>query len=257
MRTLSARRVAAQRRVLEVIAIPGEYRRVLRSQSRGLDYRAGCVLRSHVWTLLLRMAVLKDSREGDVHPFRELATASRPRGGQLASPARGEGEEIQVPRDCFSSAVRPMWCQRPGVTQRKRVRPGRLHQHVSTQPQRSRGPPIRSASATRVPTASRRNPTTPAKRIRRMAASVEIGRTVVIIFLFRWTLAVRGFRLHHHSRRGADTVHSHRQAGRQLRRPLGAHEGRLGRRRLLRGEADHCGFCRSWRCRSCIPSAPS
>lgn len=65
-----------------------------------------------------------------------------------------------------------MWCQRPGVTQRKIVRPGRLHQHASAQPQLSRGPPTRSASAARVPTASRRTPAAPPKRIRRIPASV-------------------------------------------------------------------------------------
>jgi hypothetical protein len=75
-------------------------------------------------------------------------------------------------RDCFSSAVRPMWCQRPGVTQRKTVRPGRLHQHVSVQPQRRRGPPIPSASAARVPTARSRTAATAPRRIRRISASL-------------------------------------------------------------------------------------
>ena len=78
-------------------------------------------------------------------------------------------------RDRFSSAVSPMWCQRPGVTQRKTVRPGRLHQHVSVQPQRRRGPPIPSASAARVPTASRRTPATPPRRIRRIPASLVVA----------------------------------------------------------------------------------
>jgi hypothetical protein len=49
--------------------------------------------------------------------------------------------------DRFSSGVRPIWCQRPGVTQRKTVSPGRVHQQESLQPQRSRAPPTRSASA--------------------------------------------------------------------------------------------------------------
>ena len=61
-----------------------------------------------------------------------------------------------------------MWCQPPGVTQRKTVRPGRLHQHVSVQSQRRRGPPIPSASAARVPTARRRTPATASRRIRRI-----------------------------------------------------------------------------------------
>ena len=69
-----------------------------------------------------------------------------------------------------------MWCQRPGVTQRKTVRPGRLHQHVSVQPQRRRGPPIPSASAARVPTASRRTPATPPRRIRRIPVSLAVLR---------------------------------------------------------------------------------
>jgi hypothetical protein len=69
-----------------------------------------------------------------------------------------------------------MWCQRPGVTQRKTVRPGRLHQHVSVQPQRRRGPPIPSASAARVPTASSRTPAMPPRRIRRIAASLATPR---------------------------------------------------------------------------------
>jgi len=94
----------------------------------------------------------------------EEVTSHRPSGDRYhhapsaaagASPAADHACEWW---DCFSSAVRPMWCQRPGVTQRKTVRPGRLHQHVSVQPQRRRGPPIPSASAARVPTASRRTP---------------------------------------------------------------------------------------------------
>jgi hypothetical protein len=65
-----------------------------------------------------------------------------------------------------------MWCQRPGVTQRKTVRPGRLHQHVSTQPQRRRTPPTPSASAARVPTARSRTAATDPTRIRRMNGSL-------------------------------------------------------------------------------------
>jgi hypothetical protein len=52
------------------------------------------------------------------------------------------------------------------------VRPGRLHQHVSVQPQQRRGPPTPSASVARVPTASRRTPATPPRRIRRIPASL-------------------------------------------------------------------------------------
>ena len=38
---------------------------------------------------------------------------------------------LELIRERFSSGVRPMWCQRPGVTHRRTVRPGRLHQHDS------------------------------------------------------------------------------------------------------------------------------
>ena len=48
------------------IGVLKEQRRVLRSQFRRLDYLAGCVLRSHTWRLLLRMAVLRDS-DGAAH----------------------------------------------------------------------------------------------------------------------------------------------------------------------------------------------
>src|ERR1700730_17337567 len=58
---VGARAVPGQRRVLEVIRVLGEQRRVLRSQSRRLDYLAGCVLSSHTWRLLLRMTVFRDS----------------------------------------------------------------------------------------------------------------------------------------------------------------------------------------------------
>jgi hypothetical protein len=69
-----------------------------------------------------------------------------------------------------------MWCQRPGVTQRKTVRPGRLHQHVSTQPQPRRTPPTPSASAARVPTARSRTAATAPRRIRRISASLATPR---------------------------------------------------------------------------------
>ena len=104
-------------------------------------------------------------RTADLLPFR-LARKARGCSTTMVRAKCGSA------RDRFSSAVSPMWCQRPGVTQRKTVRPGRLHQHVSVQPQRRRGPPIPSASAARVPTASRRTPATPPRRIRRIPASL-------------------------------------------------------------------------------------
>jgi hypothetical protein len=44
--------------------------------TRPAVHHLGCILRSHAGSLLLRMAVLKD--QGDLHPSRELATASPP-----------------------------------------------------------------------------------------------------------------------------------------------------------------------------------
>src|SRR6266566_2781130 len=55
---VGARAVPGQRQALELTGVLREQLRVLRSQSGPLPCRAGCVLRSHTWRLLLRMPVL-------------------------------------------------------------------------------------------------------------------------------------------------------------------------------------------------------
>lgn len=65
----------------------------------------------------------------------------------------------------FSSGLSPISCQLPGVTQRKRTKPGRLHQHAGEHPHRSLLPPIPAVSAAHVPAArSRYSPRSPNTR---------------------------------------------------------------------------------------------
>ena len=111
-----------------------------------------------------------------VSSLHRLGVPGRPPEPSASAGAASAVDHACERRDCFSSAVRPMWCQRPGVTQRKTVRLGRLHQHVSTQPQRRRTPPTPSASAARVPTARSRTAATAPRRIRRISASLATPR---------------------------------------------------------------------------------
>jgi hypothetical protein len=125
---IGPRRVAGQRRALEVGGVLREQLRVLRSQSDRLDCRVGCVLRSLTGTILLRMPVLRNfavaTRPADITMAgadgrRRAASPGPPAAGDMTSALRkiprSRGLDGAAPGDCSGVAVLDLAAEVSGV----------------------------------------------------------------------------------------------------------------------------------------------